>query len=375
MYLPAYGQVAADFGVPSAKIALTLSGYFIGLALGQGFYGPLLDRFGRLKPLYAGLCLYIIASAGCALAPSFDLLVAMRFIQGFGGCVAGIASLAMVHDFFPVEDRARVLSRLFLFISASPLLAPTIGGSVAIAIGWKAVFAILACVVVIVIALMVLYMPEGHVPDTTISLAPGPILREYGAILKHPRFITYALAGAFSFAGLFTYVAGSPIVFMDGFHLTPVQYSGVFAFLAVGFIGGSQVNVALLRKFGSELLFLRVVVLQVIIGAIFVTGTYFGWYGLASTIALFFLSLSCTGITYPNAAALALAPFNRNAGSASAMLGFVQLGVGAVISTFIGISPSKSSLPIIAIMGITGLLGLIVLMAGRKRANSYPTTE
>jgi DHA1 family bicyclomycin/chloramphenicol resistance-like MFS transporter len=375
MYLPAFPQVSRDFAVPSSIISLTLSSYFIGLAIGQIFYGPLLDRFGRKKPLYAGLGLFILTSVSCAFAPNINILIGLRFIQALGGCVAGVASLAMVHDFFPVKESARILSRLFLFIAISPLLAPSIGGILALTIGWKAVFLILALIVSIILALTYFLLPEGHIPDLTISLKPLPILKEYLAIIKHPRFITYAMAGAFSFAGLFTYVAGSPIIFMEGFHLSPRTYSAIFAFLAIGFIGGSQVNVILLRKFDSETLFFRTLIVQAFIGLLFMIGSWFGWYGLAGTLFLFFIFLSNVGITYPNAAALALAPFSKNAGSASALLGFLQLGVGSLISTGISVSTSKESFPIIAIMAVTAIIGMIILMLGKKYARTTLMAE
>jgi DHA1 family bicyclomycin/chloramphenicol resistance-like MFS transporter len=375
MYLPAYAQVAADFAVPSATVSLTLSSYFIGMALGQVFYGPLLDRFGRKKPLYAGLGLFMLASVACALAPNIHALVALRFVQALGGCVAGVASLAMVRDFFPVDESAKILSRLFLFIAVSPLLAPTVGGAVALAMGWKTVFLLLAAIVTVILALIAFLLPEGHVPDASISLKPLPILREYLAILRHPRFATYAFSGAFSFAGLFTYVAGSPIIFMENFHLSARTYSTIFALLAMGFIGGSQLNVVLLRRFSSEQLFLRLLIAQVAVGAVFMLGAYAGWYGLGATLALFFCFLSCVGLTYPNAAALALRPFSKNAGSAAALLGFLQLGVGSVISTGISLSTSHTGFPIIAIMAVTAALGLAILLAGRKRAHASPLSE
>ncbi len=370
MYLPVFSQLAADLGVQSAVIALTLSSYFIGMAFGQVFYGPLLDRFGRKKPLYAGLSLFLVASIGCAMASTIHALVALRFIQALGGCAAGVASLAMVRDFFPSKEGAKILSLLFLFIALSPLLAPSIGGTVMLWIGWRYVFLIMAAIVAVIIALMYFFLPEAHTPDPTISLRPWPIIMEYMAILKHPKFTTYALSGAFSFAGLFTYVAGSPIIFMEGFQLSAKLYSIVFAGLAAGFIGGSQLNVLLLRTYDSETLFLRGVMLQSMVVSLFVLCSLLGRCGLGETLLFFFLLLACTGITYPNAAAIALSPFTKNTGSASALLGFLQLGVGALISTGISISNSHDSFPIIAILAITALMGLIILLIGKKRAHA-----
>lgn len=372
MYLPAFPQAAAELGVTTAVMSLSLSSYFIGIALGQIFYGPLLDRFGRKRPLYAGLTLYILGSFGCYMAPGINALVAFRFIQAIGGCVAQVGTVAMVRDFFPVTESAKILSLIFLCIAVSPLLAPSIGGMVLLALGWRWIFLILACIVAVILAVTCVLLPEGHTPDPTISLRPKPIVIEYLAILKHPIFFTYALSGAFSFAGLFTYVAGSPIIFMEGFHLTAQAYSAVFAVLAVGFIGGSQVNVALLRRNSSETLFANVLKIQVVAGLIFVCGSLANLYGLTATLVLFFAYLSCAGITYPNAAALALAPFSRNAGSASALLGFLQLGLGSLISMFISVSASHESFPIIAILSATSIIAMAILIWGKKRARTLP---
>jgi DHA1 family bicyclomycin/chloramphenicol resistance-like MFS transporter len=304
-----------------------------------------------------------------------NTLIALRFVQALGGCVAQVASVAMVRDFFPRDQAARVLSRLFLFIAVSPLLAPTVGTLVIQAGGWQAAFLSLAAVVAGILALVLALLPEGHTPDPGISLRPGPILAEYISILRHPRFHTYAGAGAFSFAGLFTFVAGSPVLFMDGFGVSGRTYSLIFALLAGGFIAASQVNVVLLRRRPSETLFLRFLAAQVAFGAVLLAGTWAGVLGLGGTLAVLFGFLCCVGVTNPNASALAIAPFSKNAGSASALLGFFQLGTGAVISTAIGTATPADRLPIVAIFGATAAVGLAVLLAGRKRAEASPVAE
>ncbi|QDS91798.1 Bicyclomycin resistance protein [Roseimaritima multifibrata] len=375
VYLPAFPELAAEFGVPSTTIALTLSSYFTGLALGQIIYGPLLDRFGRKKPLTFGLSLFVIASLGCAFAPNINALIGLRFIQGLGGCVAQVASIAMVRDFFPRNQAARVLSRLFLFIAVSPLLAPTIGSLIIQFAGWQSAFYALALIVAGILALVLTLLPEGHTPDPDIVLRPGPIFAEYWSIFRHPRFSTYAGAGAFSFAGLFTYVAGSPILFMDGFGVGGTTYSLIFAFLAAGFIGASQVNVLLLRRYSSEQLFRWFLTAQVAFALLFLAGSLAGILGLAGTLAMMLGFLGCIGITNPNAAALAIGPFSKNAGSASALLGFFQLGAGAIISTGISAASPEDQLPIIAIFGATSAIGLVILLQGQKRAFACPVEE
>jgi DHA1 family bicyclomycin/chloramphenicol resistance-like MFS transporter len=366
MYLPAFPGIAKEFKTTTSVISWSLSTYFIGFALGQILYGPLLDRFGRKRPLYFGLTVYILASIGCMQSHQIETLIAFRFVQAIGGCVAQVGSIAMVRDFFPVKESAKIFSLLFLIIGISPLFAPTVGSLVMLKLGWQWIFALLACIAAVTLAATIFLLPEGHTPDPSISLKPKPILSSFAAIFKQPQFYTYAFAGAFSFAGLFTYVAGSPIIFMEGFHVSAQVFGGIFATLTMGFIGGSQVNVFLLRRFNSERIFSRALLFQVLTGLLFLVGTRNGWFGMTATLILFFVFLSCIGLTYPNAAAIALAPFSKNAGSASALLGFLQMGTGALISTGIGFFHSGAKVAIIALLSSTALISLLILLAGRR---------
>ncbi|WP_260703815.1 multidrug effflux MFS transporter [Edaphobacter flagellatus] len=364
MYLPAFSRVASELGTTTSVIALSLSSYFIGFALGQILYGPLLDRFGRKRPLYVGLALYIVASAGCAMAGSVHALIVLRFVQAIGGCAAQVAALAMVRDFFHAKESARIFSLLFLIIGVSPLLAPTIGSALVSAVGWRWIFAILGAYALVTLALIFALLPEGHTPDASISLKPKPILEVFWFILKEPQFCTYALAGAFSFAGLFAFVSGSPILFMDGYHLSTKAFGLVFAVLVMGFIGGNQVNVFLLKSFSSQQIFFYALLFQVAVGAVLFAGTYAHLFGLPGMMVLFFFFLLSIGLTYPNAAALGMAPFSRDAGSASALLGFLQAGTGSLISTGIGVLGASW---IVTLLSSSALAALLILLVGRTR--------
>jgi DHA1 family bicyclomycin/chloramphenicol resistance-like MFS transporter len=364
MYLPAFSKIAAAYNTNSSAISLTLSTYFVGFALGQVFYGPFLDRFGRKRPLYLGLAIYILASIGCALSPDLRTFIALRFLEALGGCVAQVGAIAMVRDFFPAKESARMFSMLFLMIGVSPLLAPTIGSALMTGLGWQWIFALLAAIAFVILALIFFLLPEGHQPDHSVSLRPGSILTGYWNILQVPQFVTYALAGAFSFAGLFTYVAGSPIIFMDGFHMGTKAFGIVFAVLVMGFIGGNQVNVFLLRLFNSQQIFNGALIAQVAIGLVFFVGMRSHVVGLAGTLVLFFIFLSCIGLTYPNAAALGLAPFSRDAGRASALLGFLQTGTGALVSTGIGFLGASA---VVTLLSATAVIALLILLLGKTR--------
>src|SRR5690606_7485476 len=224
LYLPAFPQIAAGLGSSEAQVALSLSSYFIGMACGQLFYGPLLDRYGRKPPLYAGLVLFVLASLGCAFVANVDSLIGLRLLQALGGCVAQVAALTMVRDFFPIHEGAKVMSLLLLILSVSPMLAPSIGSFLAVALGWQWIFALLGLIALAILALVHLQLPEGRAPDPSVSLRPGPILATFGRILRNPHFHVHALAGAFCFSGLFLYVAGSPIIFMKVFQVSTHLY-------------------------------------------------------------------------------------------------------------------------------------------------------
>jgi MFS transporter, DHA1 family, multidrug resistance protein len=367
MYLPAFPQMAEAFHATVARISLSISSYFIGLSLGQIFYGPLLDRFGRKKPTYFGLVLFILASVGCVISPSVEWLIGFRLLQALGGCVAQVGSIAMVRDFFHAREAAKIFSIMMLILGVSPLFAPTIGSLIAVGIGWQGIFFVLAGVVFLTLLAIYFFLPEGHEPDPTISLKPIPIVKEFIAIFKEPQFYTYALAGGFSFGGLFVYVAGSPIIFMNVFHVSVRVYGIIFAALSVGVIGGGQVNILLSRKFRMEDIFRTALLVQVATSLVFVVGALAGWWNLNETLALLFICLSCLGLTYPNAAAISLAPFSKNAGSASALLGFLQMGIGAIASASVGLFDSRSILPIALSLLGSSLVGAAVLFFGRSK--------
>ena len=368
MYLPAFPRIANDFHTSIENVAISVSTYFLGYAVGQILYGPLLDRFGRKPPLYAGLTLYIIATIGCFTTGTIEALWVIRFIQALGGCVASVAAMAMVRDFFPVEKSASVISLLVLILGASPLLAPTVGSFIIGWWGWHFVFIMLAAITFIILLAVIFFLPEGHVPDKTISLKPSPIIKGFKEVLTNPRFYLFALAGTFSFSGLFVYVAHSPAIFMNHFHLSEKLYGGVFALLSVGFIGGSQMNHILTKKFSNQQILKTVLMVQVIIATLFFIGSIKEWYGLTAVIVLLFSLLSCCGITYPNAAALCMAPFSKNAGSAASLLGFIQIGIGGLISASVGMLPFDAITAIAIVMASTTIIALIILLSGETEA-------
>jgi DHA1 family bicyclomycin/chloramphenicol resistance-like MFS transporter len=366
MYLPGFSGIAKDLNTTVAKVSMSLSSYFIGISAGQLLYGPLLDRFGRKKPLFVGLLVYILASLGCIYVADIDSFIFLRFVQAIGSCAATVASVAMVRDLFPVKDIPKVFSLLMLVVGLSPMLAPTIGGYVTEDLGWHAVFFILMCMGIAILAASQFGLPDTYKPDVSISLKPKPIISNFLLVLKEPQFYTYAFTGAVAFSGLFSYVAASPLVFMDIYKVDAKTYGWIFALMSVSFIGSSQLNSMLLKRFSSEQMIFGALISQSVISIIFLILALNDLLGLYQTIGMLFLFLACLGISNPNTAGLTLAPFAKNTGSASALMGAIQLGIGALASFAVGVFVKDSVTPMVAIMTTTTITAFIILNIGKR---------
>ena len=367
MYLPGFPAIANDLHTTVDTVAYSLSSFFIGICAGQLIYGPLLDRFGRKRPLYVGLTIYILASIGCALSHSVESLIAFRFVQALGGCVCMVAPGAIVRDAFPVQESAKIFSLLILILGVSPIIAPTVGSYVVPHFGWHMVFVLLAFISSGMLLAVIFFLRETKQPDPSMSLKPAAIFSNYATVLKQPQFSTYAFSGAIAAAGLFAYLAGSPMVFMKMYGMTEQQYGWIFALIAAGLITSSQLNNVLLRKYSSEQIIKTVLRVQTGVGLLLCAGAMFNLLNLYSTIGLMFVFLSCQGFSFPNSAALSMAPFTREAGSAAALMGSLQMGFGALASALVGVFNDGTSFPLAAVMAACALTGLVIQTIGRKR--------
>lgn len=366
MYLPAFPEIAKGLNTTVAQVMLSLSSFFIGISIGQFIYGPLLERFGRKKPLYVGLVLYLLASIGCALATSANALIAFRLLQALGGCAGMVASRAIVRDLFKANEMAKVFSTLMLVVAVSPIIAPTLGGYIAAVASWRLVFAVLILVNVIIIVGIYFFLPESKQPDPSYSLKAGAITRSFIGILVNPRFYAYALTGAISYGGLSAYVSGSPNVFMEVFGISEKEFGWTFAIVALGIISASQVNNLALKKYSSERIIQFALTCQSILGITLAALALFGVAGLYSTIILIFWFLACQGFVFPNASALSLASFGHNAGTASALMGGIQMAVGAGASALVSVLQNRTALPMSGVMAVSAIGALTVFMLGRK---------
>lgn len=367
LYLPGFPEIARDLNSTTGRVALSLSSYFIGVSLGQMIYGPLLDRFGRRTPLLVGLFIYLFASVYMVYVTSVDSLILARFIQALGGCAGMVAARALVRDLFPVSETAKIFSLLMLVIAVSPIVAPTLGGFATAHWGWHSIFIILAVLVALNILLVYFWLPLGAPPDTTMSLKPKPIMTKFWNVLKTPQFYTYTLTGSFAASGLYAYIAGSPHVFMELYGVSEKQYGWIFGIIAMGLVTASQVNTFMLKKYTSQQIVKVTLLCQVVAGALLVFGTLFQIIEMYSMIVLVFLFLSTQGFAFPNTSALSLAPFEKSAGTASALMGALQLGIGAIITALVSTLSNETPLPMTGIMFLCASVSVTILYWGNRK--------
>lgn len=361
MYLPGFPAIAKEFNISISQVQFSLTAYLIGIAIGQLLYGPLLDRFGRKKPLYIGLFIYIISSVGCAYSYSMESLVLMRFLQALGGCVGMVASQALVRDLFPARKIAQAFSSIILVIAISPMIAPTVGSYFTVAFGWHSVFVALATVTFLILLATYFLLPEGKPADPAISLQPRAILSNFYLVLKQPQFIMYAIAGGIAMSAPFAYIAASADVFLNLFHATEQQYGWIFAFIASAMIGSAQFNHLLLKRFTSQQLVKFALRYQVIAGAILVLGIVLNWFNVVGlTLAIFFFMMG-QGLTGPNSSALALAPFTKHAGSAASLLGSFRMLVGGIITAIVSALHNGTPLPMVLGMWLSVVVAILLL--------------
>lgn len=366
MYLPGFQAISLDLGTSIEHIQLSLTSFFIGIASGQMIYGPLLDRFGRKKPLIVGLVIYIAASIGCAITQSADTLILLRFVQALGSCGGMVAARAMVRDYFPPEETAKIFSMLMLVIGVSPILAPTIGGYVIDYWGWHYIFIVLGIMALLIMLGVIFLLPESKKPDTSMSLMPSPIIKNFWKVFTNPQFIVFGLAGGMASSGLYAYLSGSPYVMMEIFELNEKQYGWIFGLIAAGLITTSQLNSLILKRYKSENIAKYALMIQAIVGLTLLILSLTGTLGLYSIIVLIFCFLACQGFVFPNTSALALNPFSGLAGSASALLGSIQLGIGAVASILVSVFHNGSTLPMISIMAGCAIISFAILLFAPK---------
>lgn len=365
MYLPGLPALERALATDAGKVQLTLSIFFLGLAIGQLFYGPLSDRFGRRMPLLIGNLLYVGASLACALAPNVDTLIAARFLQAFGSCAGMVIARAMVRDLFEPREGARVMSLLMLVMGVAPILAPLLGGYMLVWFDWHSIFWFLAGFGLLTMVVARIGLPETNRPQPQARLTIGTALRSYGQLLVQRRFMGYTLASSLGMGGMFAYIAGSPFIFIDLFRVPADAFGWIFGVNAIGIIGMSQVNRFLLRRFTLDEVLIVGIWAMALAGLALLLAAWFGAGGMIGIWLPLFLYIASLGAVLPNAGASAMAGEAHRAGTAAALMGTLQFILGAVTSAMVGALHDGTALPmaiIVALSGIGGLVARLVLV-------------
>ena len=362
MYLPALPALVDDLATTSATVQLTLTGTLAGLALGQLLVGPLSDSFGRRRPLLVGVSLHVLASLLCLVAPNIAVLGGLRVLQGLGAVAATVVAMAIVRDLFEGRAAATLFARLMLVLGVAPVLAPTIGGEVLRFVSWRGVFAVLAAIGLAMVVLAARAVPETLPPARRRPAELVATLRTYGGLLRDRVFVGLVVVAGLAMSGMFGYVAGSSFVFQGQFGLDEQQFGLLFGAGALFLIGGTQANAALLGRFEPRVLLPAALALALVADAVLVVVALTGIGGLAGIIAPLWVALFAGGLAVPNTPALALARHGEAAGTASAVLGATQMGVGAVVAPLVGVL-GNDAVAMGAVMAGAAVLALVVLYA------------
>ncbi|MBS4095453.1 MAG: multidrug effflux MFS transporter [Sulfuricella sp.] len=354
MYLPGLPAIEKSLGARPGSAEFTLASFFIGLALGQLFYGPLSDRFGRKKPLLVGLAIYVVASLACALAGSVAELVAWRFVEALGGCAGMVVVRAVVRDRCAAREAARAFSMLMLVMGVAPILAPMMGGWIVAGLGWRAVFVSLAGFgIVLMIAFQRGMDDTRHVPSGPLKL--GQVLRDYRQLLASRSFLGYTLIGGLAFAGMFAYIAGSPFVLMELYGIPPQHYGWVFGCNAIGLVAASQLNAHRLKSTPLTLLLRRALWGPPLAGIVLALAGLAGWLPLPLVLAGFFFYLVSLGSLGPNSTAAAMATHGQQAGAASALMGALQFALATLAGALVGLFHDGTARPLMVVMALCGI--------------------
>ncbi|WP_097869265.1 multidrug effflux MFS transporter [Streptomyces sp. rh34] len=348
MYLPALPAVTDSLGAPAATVQLTLTACLAGMALGQLVVGPMSDRWGRRKPLLLGMVVYVLATAICALAPTAELLIGFRLLQGLAGAAGIVIARAVVRDLYDGVEMARFFSTLMLISGVAPVIAPVIGGQVLRITDWRGIFVVLTAVGIVLTLVVWKWLHETLPPADRHTGGVTDALRTMRGLLADRVFTGYMVAGGLAFAVLFAYIAASPFVVQEIYGASPQTFSLLFGLNSIGLITVGQINGKLLVgriSLDKVLGFGLAVIVLAAVALLLMTTGVFGEVGLVPVAAGLFVLMSAMGLAMPNTNAQALMRTKHAAGSASALLGTTSFLIGAVASPLVGIAGEDTAVP------------------------------
>ncbi|MCX2714883.1 multidrug effflux MFS transporter [Mycolicibacterium sp. J2] len=377
MYLPALPRIAEDLTVSSSVVQLTLTGTLAGLAVGQLIVGSLSDSLGRRRPLMAGIVLHMVASLICLFAPNIIVLGLGRGLQGFGAAAASVVAVAVVGDLYTGTMAATVMSRLMLVLGVAPVVAPSLGAAVLLKASWHWVFAALVVLAGALLLLAVLALPETLPVSHRRPLHVRNIIGTYGELLRDARFVILVLVAALGMSGLFAYIAAAPFVLQGRYGLDQQTFALVFAAGAVALIGATQTNVLLLKRFGPQTITVWSLAVSAVSAAVFIVLAVGHIGGLWGFLVPVWVILAAMGLVIPNAPAVALSRHSDAAGTAAALLGAAQFGLGAAVAPLVGVLGNNDfALALVMVVGSSfALVALLMVGSSTTEARDAPAGE
>jgi MFS transporter, DHA1 family, multidrug resistance protein len=362
MYLPSLPSIGRSLHADAAAVQMSLTVFFIALAVGQPLCGPLSDAFGRKTPLYCGLALFVLASVGCALAPNIETLIAFRFVQGLAACAGMVIPRAVVRDLHTGVDATRLMSLLMLVFSVSPLLAPLTGSFVIQIAGWRVVFWAVTLAALLGMVLLTV-VPETRPRRARAGSSAAGALAAYRRLVRDRSFLGLTFVGGFGISSFFVYLSNSPFVLIEHYHLSPRLFSVLFSVNAASFFAMAQLNGWLATRMGLRNLVRRAATGYAIVLLTLFALCIYGIDRLPLLVALLFVGYGFLGMVLPTSTVLALENHGDSAGTASALMGTVQMGTGAVVMMLVGAFANSTPLPM-----VTGIAACAALSVGLARA-------
>ncbi|KPX12850.1 multidrug effflux MFS transporter [Pseudomonas syringae] len=354
LYLPAMPMMAAALHVSGGTLELTVTGYLIGFSTGQLVWGPVSDRFGRKLPVAVGLVLFIIGSAGCALATDGTQIITWRVVQALGACANVVLARAMVRDLYQGRKAAQKMSTLMTIMAIAPLAGPTVGGQILRLGSWQAIFWVLVLIAIATLISLVM-LPETLPHSRRSPASLQEIIARYVSFFSDRRFVGYTAAGAFFYAGTFAYIAASPFAYITYHHVSPQIYGVLFAAGIIGMMVTAQVNARLLDRYDTQTMMLVGALMSACAGLLLALDTWYDWGGLALMIFSCLLFVAATGLVLANSIAGALNRFPQSSGSASALVGFLQYGSAMIGSATVAIFADDTPWPLGAVLAACGV--------------------
>ena len=336
LYLPALPTLARAFASDAAGVQLTLSVFLVGFAFGQLFYGPLSDRFGRRPLLLGGLAIYCLATIACILAQSIEMLIAARFMQALGACAGPVLGRAVVRDVWGATESARIIAYMGGAMAIAPLLGPTLGGFLTVLFGWQSNFVVLLLICIAQTIAVAGLLGESNVHRHPGATHPRQLLANFRLLLASRSYLGYVLTFSFSYSALFAFISASSFVLSERHGLTPEVFGMSFGLVVAGYVLGSLASGKLVRRFGGDTLLAFGAWLGAVAGLCMAALEFSGASSIAAILGPMFFCTVATGLVMPNAIAKALAPYPTMVGSASALMGFVQMSLAAVVGVAVG---------------------------------------